>query len=74
MSVTTICSVCHEKMNLDGWVDQFLDQYNNLSQAYCPECYRQITAKMQTGKGKPRPRFMWLLNLGSTAKNIETSM
>ena len=72
MSVTTICSVCHKKMNLAGWVDQFLDQYENLSQAYCPECYRQAVANLQAAPKKSQPRLMRFFNRRSLTKDAES--
>ena len=39
MPITTICSVCHRTENLDGWLDQFIEQYKMLSRSYCQECF-----------------------------------
>jgi len=66
MPVKTICCVCHKTKDLNGWLDQFLEQYKRLSHGYCPECFKKTITQIQMGENRSKIRSR------DITKNLET--
>lgn len=58
MSIKTICCVCHKTKSLNGWLEDFIQQYKSLSHGYCPECFEKTMRELDRKNSTRQDRKM----------------